>query len=183
MNKPLPKTIYTLGIFVLGLIVGGGAMYVLVPPTGTPADISRLKTFTEKLPTEGILYRSEQYGFSFRYPRGLVYKEFDEGGGAQIIVFQAPGDITTGFQIYITPYTEDTITGERILYDASGVISDLMEENIREDFLVATFFSEAPLLGKTREIWWLHNGYLFELTTYASLDEWIRDIVKTVEFD
>lgn len=170
-------------IFVLGIITGGVLMYTLMLPVASPEDITRLKIFTQNvLPEESVLYKNDKYGFSLHYPQGLIFKEFDEGAGAQTIVFQKPNDVKTGFQIYITPYTEATITGQRILFDVSGAVSDLKEENIRDDFLVATFISEASILGKTREIWWLHGGFLFELTTFASLDGWIRDIVKTVEF-
>ena len=175
----------TLLIFISGLIVGGSVMYFFIQPIPQSYEITRLKTFSDKqgsVSEESVLYTNEQYGFSFSYPKGLVYKEFDEGAGAQTIVFQKPNDIKTGFQIYVTPYAEKTITGERILYDASGAVSDLKEEYLRDDFIVATFESDAPIFGKTREIWFLHGGYLFEVTTYAELDEWLRGIVKTVKF-
>lgn len=185
----MKSTTYTAGIFLLGLAVGGGTMYAVIQQSKPgiqkvepSSEISRLKTPNRELPSVDVLYTNEQYGFSFRYPRGLIFQEFDEAGGAKTIVFQKPNDVKKGFQIYITPYEGGNITGDRILYDASGPVSDLQEENLTENLLVATFISEAPIVGKTREIWWLHGGYLFELTTYASLDGWIRDIVKTVEF-
>lgn len=184
----MKKIHYILGTFALGLIIGGGGVYTVLQQTesadraGAGTKISRLKVLTGEAPSEDVSYTNDQYGFSFHYPQGLIYEEFDEGGGAKTIVFQHPDNARVGFQIYITPYEGDTITGERILYDASGAVSELKEENIREDFLAATFMSEAPILGKTREIWWLHGGFLFELTTYAALDGWIRDIVKTMEF-
>ena len=173
---------YITSIFILGLIVGGGGVYMLMQPYGADVSLSRLKVITGELKNETVSYTNDQYGFSFRYPIGLIFEEFDEAEGAQTIVFQKPNDSKIGFQIYITPYVGDTITGERILYDASGKVSDLKEENLREDFLTATFFSDAPILGKTREIWFLNRGYLFEVTTYAEHDSWIRDIVETIEF-
>ncbi|MDP2704971.1 MAG: hypothetical protein Q8O71_01060 [bacterium] len=178
----MKNTRYILTVFILGLTLGAGGTYILVGQGGLGSNISRLKVIGEGKPNENVLYTNEQYDFSFRYPQGLIFEEFEEKNGAHTIVFQKPDDVKTSFQIYITPYEESTITGDRILYDASGPVTDLKEENIREDFLAATFISEAPILGKTREIWWLHGGYLFEVTTYASLDTWIRDIIKTVEF-
>lgn len=180
------RTYILIGIFVLGLLFGGVIIYIYMYTSQSPVStegISRLKMITRELSRKEVLYVNEHYDFSFYYPPELIFKEFDEGNGATTVVFQKPDDIKKGFQIYITPYEGDTITGDRILYDASGPVSNLQEENLTDNLLVATFISEAPILGETREIWWLHGGFLFELTTYAPLDKWIRDIVKTVEFE
>jgi len=180
-----------LGIFVTGLVLGGLVVYILptqgdisgVSNVSNTGEITRLKDVQSgEVVADDVLYTSDKYSFSLSYPKELIYKEFDEGSGATTIVFQEPGDAKVGFQLYITPYGKDTITGERILYDASGPVSDLKEEKLSNGLLVATFYSKAPILGETREIWWLHDGHLFELTTYASLDAWVREIISTLDF-
>lgn len=176
--------VYLAVIFTLGLAIGGGLIYVLTQHIRVITDITDISSPISGniLPDRNLLYKNSHYQFSLRYPPELIFQEFDEGEGATTIVFQKKDDEKVGFQIYITPYAESTITGERILYDTSGTVSDLKEEYLRDDFLVATFFSHAPLLGDIREIWFLNGGYLFEVTTYAELDTWVRDIVKTVKF-
>jgi hypothetical protein len=41
------------------------------------------------------------------------------------------------------------------------------------------FFSSDALLGPTREVWFLHGGYLFEVTTYKDQDQWLAAIMST----
>lgn len=171
-------------IFVIGLVIGGG-IYALIDKSSSTAEISRIKEFNkESASDEGILYRSNQYGFSFLYPKGLIYKEFDEGGGSRTIVFQKPGDAKLGFQIHVTPYTESTITGERILFDIpSGNVRDLEEEQLTENLLVATFISNDPFVGETKEIWFIDGEYLYQATTFVNLDEWLAEIISSWKFD
>ena len=201
---------YIINVFVIGLILGAGGVYLLTSqsnsstnldgtanPNNTnsdnsnPNNISRLKKQSSRTPgvreegkKEGVLYTNSQYGFSFRYPEGLLYKEFDEGGGSQTIVFQVPGDAKTSFQIYITPYTESTITGERILYDIpSGNVRDLEEIQLTEDLLVATFISNDVFLGDTKEIWFIDGKHLYQATTFVNLDSWLTNIISTWKFN
>ena len=172
-----------IGILILGIIVGWlGLNFIQTGTHEKVIDIVRLKEAGSDSKSQDFSYKNTEYDFSLQYPKGLIIKEFDEGDGSTTIVFQKPDDILVGFQIYVTPYTESTITGDRILFDSTGVIEDLKEESLREDLLVATFRSEAPILGKTTEIWFIHGGYLFEITSTASLDTWLRDIIKTISF-
>lgn len=169
---------------MIGLIAGGG-IYALIDKSSSTAEISRIKEFNkESTDNKGVLYRSNQYGFSFRYPKGLIYKEFDEGGGSRTIVFQKPGEVNLGFQIYITPYSGDTITGERILFDIpSGNVRDLKEEQLTENLLVATFISSDPFIGETKEIWFIDGSYLYQATTFVNLDQWLTEIISTWSFN
>lgn len=183
-------------VLVMGVLLGAGGMYFFSPgtlldPDTSPAgevSVERLKDKATMYDAGAVLYRNDKYGFSLRYPRGLVLKEFDEGNDSFTAVFQKPGEYV-GFQIYITPHNSDTISGEIILRDvASGVVVDLLEEDIAikngtEMIRAATFWSEAPLTGKNREIWFLRNGYIFEVTAYAPVEGWTREILKTLEFD
>ena len=40
------------------------------------------------------------------------------------------------------------------------------------------FFSSDALLGPTREVWFLHGGYLFEVTTYKDQDQWLAAVMS-----
>jgi len=178
------NTKYIIIALVIGLAAGGG-IYALIDKSSSTAEISRIKEFNrESTDNKSVLYTNDQYGFSLRYPKGLIYKEFDEGGGSQTIVFQKPGDAKLGFQIYITPYTESTITGERILFDIpSGNVSNLEEIQLTEDLLVATFISEDLFIGETKEIWFIDGEYLYQATTFVNLDTWLKEIISTWNFD
>jgi hypothetical protein len=37
-------------------------------------------------------------------------------------------------------------------------------------------------MGDARELWFIRDGYLYEVTTYKPLDTWLADIMKTWQF-
>ncbi len=172
---------------VVGVALGAAGMRYFSPEEQlSTTNVVRLKdpgTFgTTAASVGGVLYTNNQYHFTLRYPEGLVLKEFDEGADSWTAVFQAPGE-KVGFQIYITPHASDTISGEVIRRDVpSGKIEDLQEEYLRPDLLVATFWSEAPLTGRNREIWFIHGGYLYEFTAYAPAEGMLREVLQTLMF-
>lgn len=178
-------------ILACGIAVVAGTMYWLNTRTDTqqPA-VTATTTVTATAvvaAADTIHYESEGYGFALDYPRGLVVKEFDEGRGSYTVVFQKP-DEYLGFQVYITQNVGNTITGATIQRDVpSGVVNDLKEEDLiinggRTKVRAATFWSESPLAGKTREIWMLHNGFIFEFTAYAGADDLLRGVLQTLVF-
>jgi hypothetical protein len=126
-------------------------------------------------------YRNASYAISFFYPEGLSMKEFKETGSAMTITFE---DVAGGkeFQVFISPYANVEITTERFQLDVpSGVKkeeADMMVDGVRG----TKFFSQDKLLGDTREIWFVYNGFLYEVTTHKELDAWMTGILATWRF-
>jgi hypothetical protein len=123
-------------------------------------------------------YRSERYRFALFYPENLKVESYDEGGGVSTIVFE--NDVAaTGFQIFITPYGARQVSAERFKKDVpSGVIRE--PQQIAIDGALATMFlSRDMLLGETREVWFVHGGYLFEVSTLRALDADLARIMQT----
>jgi hypothetical protein len=44
------------------------------------------------------------------------------------------------------------------------------------------FFGSNSIMGDTREIWFIHGGFLYEVTTYKQLDSWLTPIMQTWQF-
>ena len=44
------------------------------------------------------------------------------------------------------------------------------------------FFSKNESLGRTREVWFVRNGNLYQLTAYADLDGLIGPVLETLKF-
>lgn len=121
--------------------------------------------------------------FSIEYPKDLKARAYDEGDDAQNIVFQ--GENRTGFQIFISPYEGEELTQERILEDLpEAIIREPLEALIgpSKDIRALLFWSEDPAIGRTREVWFVHNSYLYEITTYAHLDSWLAGLMTTWRF-
>lgn len=126
-------------------------------------------------------YRSATYHFSLFYPQELSVTEHAEGGGAMTITFQNVGD-STGFQIFIVPYTGTQVSEERFRRDEpSGIRKSLTTVSV-DGAVAAAFYSANTMLGETREVWFLHGGYLYEVTTLKSLDSWLASILATWKF-
>ena len=45
-----------------------------------------------------------------------------------------------------------------------------------------SFFGYNDAMGDTREVWLIHGGFLYEVTTYKSLDDWLTLILQTWKF-
>ena len=45
------------------------------------------------------------------------------------------------------------------------------------------FFSSHPSLGKTREVWFIRDGLLYQVTALAALDGELANIMGTIAFE
>ena len=126
-------------------------------------------------------YRHLTYHFSLFYPDDLSLKEYKENGMAFTVTFQdETGE--KGFQVFVVPYGESQVTDGRFKTDVpSGVRQeaiDIMIDGTRGTM----FWSENKAMGETREVWFIHGGFLYEVTTYKNLDEWLSQIMQTWKF-
>lgn len=133
------------------------------------------------------IYFHKKYNFTFNYPSKFKTSNFIEGDGEQI---QFQSDNGDWFQIYVTPWDEgDIITPERIKKDLPNIVikepqqvilGPKQKEGIGPRALI--FFSKDVSIGDTREIWFVHNGSLYQISTYKSFDIEIGKILSTLVF-
>lgn len=137
---------------------------------------------TKAPPPDGyVTYKSAKYGFSFSHaPDGKIV-EYDEGGGAETIVLENL-DRVRGFQVFIVPYTGATISEQRFREDVPSGVRTNVENTTLGGVPAVTFTSKDEILGDTREIWAIHNGYLYEITTFAGVGNWFTPIIQSWEF-
>ena len=103
------------------------------------------------------------FHFSVSYPLNLAVREYQEEGGAITVTFQ---DIPTDqkFQVYVTPYRSSR-------QDPIDVTIDGIK--------ATSFYSHNDILDDTREIWFIHGGYLYEVTSYKELSTWLDKIMQS----
>jgi len=141
------------------------------PPPVSPA--------TSQMPGTRV-YRSQALRFEVSYPEDLTVKEYKETNTTTIVFEDPTGE--KGFQVFAVPYGESLVSSERFKMDVpSGVRKDPISVII--DGITATaFFSANTLFGDMREVWFIKNGFLYEVTTYKELDTWLAGIMQTWRF-
>ena len=126
-------------------------------------------------------YQNAAFHFSLDYPSELQVLEYKEKGEALTVTFQNP-NATEGFEVYITPYTQSQVTQQRFETDEpSGVMQDPTAVVIA-GVPATMFFGNNGLMGDTREVWFIHSSYLYEVATYKNLDSWLSQIMATWKF-
>ena len=126
-------------------------------------------------------YENVSYGFSFAYPAGMKISELADDAGDVILAEQGTG----GFQIFITPWDEggDVITPERIRRDVPDSAVEHPQEAVIDGGIRALIFEgHADAIGKTREVWLVHGGYLYQITAPLSFDGELARIMGTWVF-
>lgn len=131
--------------------------------------------------SDTLQYKNLERGFTFDYPKGLNIKDNDEGDTTHTIVFSDESG-ERSFQVFFTPYYGNQITQSRILKDIpSGKFTEPIEILINGNIRALAFFSTIES-DEMREVWFLYDGYLYEVTAYKDLDEWLAKIVETWQF-
>ena len=144
---------------------------------------------------EGYLkFTHPERGFSVEYPQDLEVLKFDEGDGAETILFSRKENEhfpllgKRGFQIFIMPFEELELTKDKILKDLPEAIIEELQEVVLGvntaggDIKALIFWSQSPVIDKTREVWFVHNSYLYEVTTYEHFDSELAKILSTWQF-
>jgi hypothetical protein len=144
-------------------------------------------TPTFSLPTARVLplgfkeYVNAKYHFSLVYPNTLSTREYKEDGDALTVTFE---DIKNEneFQIFVIHYNDVQVTTERFKMDVpSGVMKE--PTNVIVGNVSGTaFFSTNAIMGDTREVWFIKDGFLYEVTTHKKLDAWLTSITQTWKF-
>ncbi|OHB07094.1 MAG: hypothetical protein A2944_02445 [Candidatus Zambryskibacteria bacterium RIFCSPLOWO2_01_FULL_52_12] len=76
------------------------------------------------------------------------------------------------------------ITDERFKRDVpSGVRLNMENSSVGLPQVPAVVFdSQDQFLGETREAWFIYGGYLYEITTLKSSEDWMSSVLGTWRF-
>ena len=129
-----------------------------------------------------VEYTDDVFRFSVSYPAGYIVRVYaEEEDGARTITFESPDD-GHAYQIFVVPYAQSAITPEQFRTDApSGVMIDA-KQTLIDGAPAKSFFGYNDAMGDTWEVWIIHDGFLFEVTTYKPLDAWLTAILQTWKF-
>jgi hypothetical protein len=128
-----------------------------------------------------VIYKNERLGFTLTHPRSLSVQEIEEGGGAFTLAFESLEE-QKGFQIFVLPYKESKISDDRFRRDVPSGIRKNWVPGVVGGTEAVFFESQNAVLGETREVWFIKNGYLYEITTPKELETWLYSILETWRF-
>lgn len=126
-------------------------------------------------------YHNLHYHFSIFYPSALPLVEYLEDSGGYTISFQGKSG-QAGFQIYIVPYAESQISEKQFKLDEPSGVRTGEAATTVDGATAVKFHSVSFGMGDTYEVWFIKNGFLYEVTTYKSLESDLDQILKTWKF-
>ena len=133
-----------------------------------------------------VVYNYSKYGFTFQCPGELKISTFQEGEyGDMILAQNTQSEEKQGFQVFISPFDEQgPITKERILQDLPNMRIDQSQDVIitKDNIQALIFLSDEESFENTREIWFVYNDYLYQVSTYAGQDGFIGKVLETLDF-
>ena len=136
-------------------------------------------------PAGFIEYRNQRYGFSLLLPQDLHVDTFDEGSGASTITFEnigGPDGGARGFQIFVVPHGAAQVGEQRFRRDVLSGVREGLKDITIDGATGTAFYSVNDSLGETREIWFIHDGLLYEVTTLKVLDTWLTPVLESWKF-
>lgn len=194
----MPKKSSLKPLFLIPIILGFGAVVYYatrsetvstpVAPSQTlstsvsPPLVAQSGVFPRTPPTGQKEYQNATYHVSFFYPEAFMVREQKMPGTALTIFFTHKQDATQHFQLFIMPYAESRITPERLKTDIpSGVAKDF-QDIVIDGVGGVMFVGKDAKLGATREVWFIHHGFLYEFTSAQALDPFLQSILETWRF-
>jgi hypothetical protein len=129
-------------------------------------------------------YTNVALGFSLGLPDGFTAQESEEENGVKTVVLQdSEGN---GIQILATPLKEDIphLSIERVKRDIPDMkVSDVQSVEIGENRTGVAFMSDNEAFGgASREVWFTFRGHLYQISTYARLDELLQSMFASWTF-
>lgn len=145
----------------------------------TPAAIAEIPTYQY---TE--TYTSPTYKFTFKYPKDFTIQEIPTDTGETIIVQNIPMKI--GVQIVISKFDGPDIdlTQDYIQTQVPDMkITESQELLVGANRKGLAFLSDNENFGgKSREVWFVYGGNLYQISTYAELDPFLKGLFGTWQF-
>lgn len=130
-------------------------------------------TVAKAIPEGWMPFESVELGFSLWHPQELGTNIVRNGPARTVVLEDAAGN--AGIQIFVVPYPDTVITENRFKMDVpSGVIRN-MQQTVVAGVNAVTFESTDQSLGNTFEVWMIFEGYLYEITTYSDLRQWVTE--------
>lgn len=126
-------------------------------------------------------YVSPEFGFSFSYPEDYTAGSISEPGKNMVLVQDKN---KKGVQILITPFDEPdlVLTPDRIRQDVPDLVMQEQKTVNVGGQSAQAFINPNGVLGKTREVWFVYKGSLYQIVTTPDFDQTLAGMLLTWKF-
>lgn len=85
-------------------------------------------------------------------------------------------------QLYIIPYRGTQISSAQIAKDTRGqAVGTPAEVVLGSGIRGLVFETDDTVFGRLREVWFILNGHLIEVTTNMENDQWLAEVMATLK--
>ena len=129
-------------------------------------------------------YAHPELPFAFAYPKDLTPSTFADGE-AEIVLLKGK-EPEREVQIVIRAFDESgLLTVERIQRDIPDMVIEESQNVLIGSAQIPAllFWSESGSAGRTREVWFVQGGYLYQITGSAEMDETLAKMMETWRFE
>jgi hypothetical protein len=170
---------------LLAVLLAAGSIFFFQTRTNTESPMATTAksepNVIREVPSGMREYKNINYHFSILYSAGLTVEERNHDGGATTIVFE-DRERVQGFQIFVRPYTGGELSEEQFKLDNPSGVREKLQPVTIDGAVGAAFYSQEPNLGPTREVWFVRDGYLYEVTTLKPLEADLQTVLLTWQF-
>lgn len=192
MQKGAITSALVIGVLGIGFWVW---THPVTPVQNSPINITNAFASASPSPADTIAapastfthtYTNKKYSLSFGYPDGYSVRSTPnaDGGGDTILI---QNDTTKkGVQILITPYddADANITEKKIETDIPDMkVSDPQPVPVGRNQGLAFISDNGAFDGNSREVWFVFKGNLYQISTYASYDDFVKTLFSTWKFN
>ena len=128
------------------------------------------------------VYLHQNPNFSFQKPKGFTIGEIEEADGGKSIIVQNT-NTGLGFQIVVSTVDEDIniLTESRIRQDLPSLVIDKPQKIQINSGEGLAFVSQNPAFWRSREIWFVHNRFLYQMSTYIESEALLQKVLNTFQ--
>lgn len=139
---------------------------------------------TESPTSEWKTYDNKTLGFSLMYPPEYISNDLVAEDGAVIVTIGEKGNLGFGFQINITSFDESpaSMTVERIRRDIPDLVMEEPQAFHFGNLAQGVSFISQNEIGKTREMWFATQRYLYQISAPIAFDPVLPKIMASWKF-
>jgi hypothetical protein len=165
-------------IVLAGVAAVGGAVRLGFRHT------SEVRGDTEPLGPLSATYTHAEPGVSFRYPGSFRVSELPHGEGSETVPVEDPAHARQGFQVFTQPFDDaEPLTDARIKQDQPHITMESVAPfDVAGGPGISFVQFQTPDVGKTYEVWFVHDHTLYEVATYAERAADLNAILATWSF-